>query len=284
MHKKINYQIRNKNLDKPYAIVMFLHGYCSHGSRITHDYIAHKMTENNIIYITLDFHGHGNSFGKRAMINNYKNLINDVLYVIDDINDIIDLKLPLFIMGHSMGGAVSIILYSHLRNKLNICGLILFCPALITIKLSNFSKYIIHNIITPLFPNTILPSFGLNDNEINRKIWSSKKYIKYIKNDELTWHLNPYIVSISNIIKLGDHALSEAVNIDCPIIIFHDKFDEIVNVQGSEEFIKNIKSTRKNIIYVNDGLHDIIANKLEYSTLKSIDWILTELIFKKLNP
>lgn len=60
--------VRSKWPKDTKCVVLFLHGYASHGARPTHKHLATEFNNNEIAYITLDFHGHGYSEGLRAHV------------------------------------------------------------------------------------------------------------------------------------------------------------------------------------------------------------------------
>jgi alpha-beta hydrolase superfamily lysophospholipase len=99
----------------PKAAIIYLHGYVSHTSRPVHKYVSKTFTDNNFVYITMDFHGHGHSDGLKAHIEDYVDLIDDVVTLLMALyagpeeatycrlkNSLADRNIPFFLMGHSM--------------------------------------------------------------------------------------------------------------------------------------------------------------------------------------
>jgi lysophospholipase len=85
----------------PKAIVVIVHGLCEHLGR--YDYITEKLMDQNFGVYRFDHRGHGKSEGKPIFYNNFNELI-------DDVNSVVDLAknenpmMPVFLIGHSMGG------------------------------------------------------------------------------------------------------------------------------------------------------------------------------------
>ncbi|MGB4438924.1 MAG: lysophospholipase [Sedimentibacter sp.] len=85
----------------PKAIVLIVHGLCEHQGR--YEYLAGKLIESGYGVYRFDHRGHGQSEGKKVFYNDFNELI-------DDVNEMVDFakkenpSLPLFILGHSMGG------------------------------------------------------------------------------------------------------------------------------------------------------------------------------------
>lgn len=85
----------------PRAITMIVHGLCEHQGR--YDDLARKLTERDFGVYRFDHRGHGRSEGQRIYYGDFNEML-------DDVNVIVDLArrehpaLPLFLIGHSMGG------------------------------------------------------------------------------------------------------------------------------------------------------------------------------------
>ena len=110
---------------------IFIHRYASHISRPVHEKIARDLNTHNIGYITLDFHGHGHSDGLRALVTSYVDLVDDIVslllavYSTSTVNpeqnyrvaQTFDTDVPFFIMGHSMGGAITLLTANFLTRS-----------------------------------------------------------------------------------------------------------------------------------------------------------------------
>lgn len=321
------YVINNRNLklhvrsfwptSEAVAVIVSLHGFASHISRPTHLYIGKEMNKKGVAYITIDFHGHGYSEGLRGLVSNPNDLIDDVLSVLLAIysssgieTETFNLEktarsnMPLFLMGHSMGGATATLVSNLLsrvdsdevhtrfsiskkeeisRIATNFKGAILFCPAFLVVDLPSWVISFADRWVAPLFASTIMPG-GSSNIEDNRLIWTDDAYIDYIVGDGyprnpagLSWGLNPRVKTATSILSLGDRARSTAENTTYSFIIFQDSKEQILKIQGVELFIAKAKSPKKQFIEVEGGRHDLIANKLGALTSQTISWILSEL-------
>lgn len=124
-----------KYLDiSPWKFTTFLflsHRYASHISRPVHEKIGHYFNNQNVGYITMDFHGHGHSDGLRALVASYVDLVDDIVSLLlavyststtnteqnYRIAQSFDTDVPFFIMGHSMGGAVALLTANFLTSS-----------------------------------------------------------------------------------------------------------------------------------------------------------------------
>jgi alpha-beta hydrolase superfamily lysophospholipase len=85
----------------PKAIIVIVHGLCEHLGR--YEYITQKLTDRNFGVYRFDHRGHSKSEGKPVFYNDFNEMI-------DDVNVVVELAkkenpiLPVFLIGHSMGG------------------------------------------------------------------------------------------------------------------------------------------------------------------------------------
>ncbi|HWQ30366.1 MAG TPA: lysophospholipase [Negativicutes bacterium] len=85
----------------PKAIVVIVHGLCEHQGR--YDYLMKKLNDSGYGVYRFDHRGHGRSGGKKIFFSDFNEML-------DDVNEIVELahkenpQLPLFVLGHSMGG------------------------------------------------------------------------------------------------------------------------------------------------------------------------------------
>ena len=66
-------------------------------------------------------------------------------------------------------------------------------------------------------------------------------------------------------------------DIDYPFIVFHDEKDKISSFQhGTKILMNDSKSTRKTLVLVENGKHDLLINKLSLLAKKISIWIEEE--------
>ena len=106
----------------PAAVVVIAHGFGEHSGR--YDHVARRLAREGLIVYALDHHGHGRSAGTRARIS-----LGDA---VDDLDQLVGLTqelhsgLETFLLGHSMGGAIS--LRYAMAHQQRLTGLILSGP------------------------------------------------------------------------------------------------------------------------------------------------------------
>ena len=92
----------NKEIpDQAKAVLVIVHGLCEHQGR--YDYLAGVFHQAGIGTYRFDHRGHGRSEGERTYFSDFNELLDDTNVVVDQaIAENPDI--PVFLLGHSMGG------------------------------------------------------------------------------------------------------------------------------------------------------------------------------------
>ncbi len=88
-------------VSEPRAAVVIVHGLCEHQGR--YDYLTARLNAQGYSVYRFDHRGHGRSGGQKVYYASYDEIARDTDVVVDHViaeNP----ELPLFIIGHSMGG------------------------------------------------------------------------------------------------------------------------------------------------------------------------------------
>ena len=268
---------------EPQALLIFSHGYSAHINRPVYPIIGRELNNDNIGFITFDFHGHGYSEGLKALVQNYRDLIDDYLCVLqalynNDSNNKSHLlrngfKCPFFLFGQSMGGTVSMILSQQIYENSSLIssqylGSIILCPAIDIKAPPSPILFLLEYLIVPLFPETSAPSFMTNVGQPDLT-WIDKTFIKYIENDG--YPKNPNGLGFSDtvrfrtgysMIKMTEYVSDNLDKMAFPFVILHDPEDKVTAVTGSKRFmIQSVTKTEdKEFIPFIDARHDLIHN------------------------
>src|SRR5471030_795134 len=87
---------------KPLARIALVHGLAEHARR--YDAFALRLNAVGIELIAADLRGHGKSPGERVWIDSFDDYLLDTYALLNAVDTTAPLKIPLFLMGHSMGG------------------------------------------------------------------------------------------------------------------------------------------------------------------------------------
>ncbi|OKL48752.1 alpha/beta hydrolase [Boudabousia marimammalium] len=113
-----------KAAEKPIGVVLLVHGYAEHSGRYRE--LIEELNQHDLTVVTYDHASHGLSEGPRAQVD-----VNDLLRqhyrVRKQVREMFP-NLPLFLLGHSMGGLITAA--SVLTQPDDIAGVVLSGPAL----------------------------------------------------------------------------------------------------------------------------------------------------------
>ncbi|MFA7267402.1 MAG: alpha/beta fold hydrolase, partial [Candidatus Nanopelagicales bacterium] len=90
-------------VEQPKACVVLFHGYGDHSARYVK--VAQNLNAVGISVYGMDFQGHGRSGGGRGYIHSFNDFVYDAKTVIESVSAS-QPKVPLFVLGHSIGGLV----------------------------------------------------------------------------------------------------------------------------------------------------------------------------------
>ena len=88
---------------KPKGIVIITHGIALHA--LYYRRIAEGLNKGGYSVLLYDVRGHGKSQGKRGDIDSYKTFVKDLHDIVSEVKK--ETQLPLFLLGHSMGGVIT---------------------------------------------------------------------------------------------------------------------------------------------------------------------------------
>lgn len=109
----------------PVATVVVVHGYAEHSGR--YEAVGGALAAAGFAVWATDLTGHGTSSGERASVQDVAELVADVRAVFVRASDARP-ALPVFVLGHSMGGLVATTFALEYQDEL--AGLVLSGPAL----------------------------------------------------------------------------------------------------------------------------------------------------------
>ncbi|XP_017323673.1 monoglyceride lipase isoform X3 [Ictalurus punctatus] len=167
----------------PKALVFVVHGAGEHCSAYAD--VAHTLTQHSLFVFAHDHVGHGQSEGERMNIKNFQIYIRDCLQHIDLIRTRYP-NLPIFILGHSMGGAISIL--TACEKPQDFAGVVLIAPMIqMNPESATPFKVFIAKVLNHMAPSLAIGSIdpksvSRDPNQVNHKqrfgvlkIWLSPK-------------------------------------------------------------------------------------------------------------
>ena len=230
------------------GVILIAHGYAEHSER--YNYTAKYFTDKNFAVYAPDHYGHGRSEGVKADVPHFRVFVEDLLSVLSRIQNI-EKNIPVFLLGHSMGGAISTILASEEGN--NLTGLILSGPSIrIDGGVSSFVKSI-SKIIALIAPYLPLVEFAVEGISKDHEVVEAYINDPYNYNGKVRARMGREMLRSEELIT--EQLLSK---ISIPTLILHGEKDPLVNTKCSQIIYSNISSTDKEIIILKNLYHEIL--------------------------
>ncbi len=257
------------NLLKPKAVIALVHGFGEHIGRYEH--VANFFNRNGYGVEGMDFRGFGQSEGKRGHTPSYNTFLDDLDIFIADVKKNHS-NLPVFLYGHSMGGAI-VLSYEIERNS-KLSGVIASGPLIELAFKPNPVTLFAGKLFRKLAP-TFTQTGGVVPNLISRDPEVVAKYIA----DPLIHNKITAEAGIG-ILERGAFLNNFSGKMPMTTLILHGTDDKLTSFPASEAFAKRLTGdvTFKKF----QGLYHEIHNEPEKQEVLS--YILGWLDSKIQNP
>lgn len=222
------------------AAAVIVHGLCEHQGR--YDYLAELFHKAGIATYRFDHRGHGRSEGERTYYSDFNELLDDTNVVVDmAIQENPDI--PVFLLGHSMGG-FTVSLYGAKYPDKKLRGLIT------SGALTKDNGHLITGVPKGLDPHTQLP------NELGSGVCSVAEVVDWYGKDP--YNTKTFTTGLCYAICDGIDWFKEAVHsFAYPVLMLHGEKDGLVSVQDTYEFFADVASTDKQMKIYGNLFHEI---------------------------
>ena len=230
----------------PQAAVVIVHGICEHGGRYAQ--LAETFAGAGFAAHVPDLLGHGRSGGPRVHARRFEQFVDDVERTLADVRSEHP-RLPLFLFGHSMGGAIAARLAATRQQPL--AGLILSAAAVrvhdhlypLLRKLSALGSF--------LFPNVRLVRMG------SRYLSRDPAVVADFERDPLVFHGRFTVRIGAEVLRAARQVEKEAERLTTPLLILHGDQDVVVDVEGSRVLYSRCGAADKTLRIVPGAYHDL---------------------------
>lgn len=226
--------------DAPKAAVVIVHGLCEHQGR--YDYVTDSLNKNGIAVFRFDHRGHGRSAGKRVFYNTFNEIADDVNAAVK-IAEAQYPGLPLFVLGHSMGGYATALFGSLYPGR--VTGIML------SGALTRFNHKLMGELPMPGAPDVYF------ENALGSGVCSDAAVVEAYAND-------PYVekqisVGLCNTMGDGVNWLKENPGkFKYPVLVMHGCNDGLVSEKDSRDFFGEIASEDKGLVIYPHLFHEIL--------------------------
>ena len=235
--------------EKTVASVVIAHGLGEHGGRYRR--VGEYLVEHGCATYAIDHRGHGKSAGPRALVDRFDNAVADLDQLIDRVRKARP-NAPLFLLGHSMGGALALDYAIAHQDKLD--GLLLSGPAVV-LDGAPAALLILSKILSVVAPS--LGVFSVDPSLVSRDPVEVATYVS----DPLNFHGKAPARTMGEIVRFVEGLPARLPQVTLPMLLMHGMEDKLAGFSGSEMVYRSIRSQDKTIkLY--EGLYHEIFNEL----------------------
>lgn len=231
----------NKEIpDSCKAILVIAHGLCEHQGR--YDYFAEKLHECGFGTYRYDQRGHGRSGGTKTHFDGFNQPL-------DDCNTVVDMaiaenpELPVFLLGHSMGGFTVSLFGAKYPGK-RLSGIL--TSGAISHDAKGTTKIPDGYDVTMRVPN-----------ELGHGVCSVQEIVDIYNADPL--NSKDFTIGLCYALRDGVKWFEEAsASFSYPVLMMHGEKDAIVSVEDTYRFFNEVTSTDKQMKIYGGLFHEIL--------------------------
>ena len=261
------------------ALVFICHGYAEYFGDDYDDLSKQICTQlgDGCLVFGHDHVGHGRTTaGERVLVNGMHDFVEPVVAHIEEVQKWKTCggkHLPVFLIGHSMGGLIS--LCTMLKNQYLFKGFIGIGPLVMLNpdSATPFKKLLAQH-IQKHFPGFALPTFidRIDTNQITRDSNIAEK----MKNDKLRWHGGTKARMGWQLMQNCEFIQNNLSNLRIPLLVLQGEKDKLVVPAGAKMILDKASSSDKQYKEYPDALHQLLVELDDVKTdvQKTIfDWI-----------
>jgi alpha-beta hydrolase superfamily lysophospholipase len=237
------------------GVVVIAHGAGEHSGRYGH--VASRLVREGYAVYALDHRGHGRSAGPRALVDRMDNLVADldtlVLQATAEQPAGPGSERPLFLLGHSMGGTVSLCYALRHQDRLN--GLVLSGPLAAIDPPSPLTR-IVAKTLSRLAPR--VPAIGVDPSLVSR----DPAVVEAYTSDPLVHHGKLPVRTVAELADAVESFPARVPEITVPTLILYGDADGIVLPEASTMLGRRIGATDRTV-KAYPGLYHEILNEPE---------------------
>ncbi|MGM0563343.1 MAG: alpha/beta hydrolase [Pseudomonadota bacterium] len=249
------------------ALVVIVHGAGEHSGRYRD--LAEHFNRQGYSVAAWDSRGHGQSPGQRGFIRRWRDLRGDLHYFLMAARRETP-GVPVFLLGHSLGGAITLDYLLHYRNR-DVAAYICSAPAIgklgippVLLKLAR----VLNHSLPRLGMNT-----GLNIEDISR----DPEWREHTRRDPL-YHRRGTPRLGMELQKTVDNIHRRAHTLDCPTLLIHGEADRICSIDGSRKLAEAIPRETLTFHRYPGGYHELFNDLGRDGVIDDVDrWLNSQL-------
>ncbi|MBZ9799217.1 alpha/beta hydrolase [Mesorhizobium sp. ES1-4] len=230
---------------KSRGVVVMVPGFNSHSGY--YGWAAEQLTADGLAVYAVDLRGRGKSDGERFYVDAFDDYAGDVASVVE-IAGSRDPGLPVFLLGHSVGGVVAC-LYT-LQNQAGLAGLI--CESFaFQVPAPDFVLAVLKG-LSHLAPHARV--LHLKNEDFSR----DPAIVEAMNADPLIAHETQPTKTMAAMVRADERLKKEFPRITLPVLILHGKADKATRPSGSQLFYDTAGSVDRTLKLYDGHFHDLL--------------------------
>ncbi|MFQ5983427.1 MAG: alpha/beta hydrolase [Woeseiaceae bacterium] len=235
----------------PKAALLVAHGLAEHSGRYQH--FAQFFVQRDFAVFALDHPGHGKSDGDRCHIGRFSEFTDGVRLLLDRVRQECP-EIPVFLVGHSMGGLIAT--HVILERQSQFSGCVVSGAALKPVVELSPIQGLIVGFLSRALPR--LRMLQIDASEVSRDPDVVDRY----RNDPLVFTGKVTARLVQQLFGSMAGLEDKVAAIDLPVLILHGSADGLTHPEGSRMLHERIGSRDKKLI-IYEGLYHEIYNEPE---------------------
>ncbi|XP_070216395.1 monoglyceride lipase isoform X2 [Bos mutus] len=233
------------------ALVFVSHGAGEHCGR--YDELAQMLVGLGLLVFAHDHVGHGQSEGERMVVSDFHVFIRDVLQHVDAVQKDHP-GLPIFLLGHSMGGAICILTAAERPGHFS--GMVLISPLVV----ANPDSATLLKVFAAKVLNLVLPNMSLG--RIDSSVLSrNKTEVDIYNTDPLVCRAGLKVCFGNQLLNAVSRVERALPKLTLPFLLLQGSADRLCNSRGAYLLMESARSQDKTLkIY--EGAYHILHKEL----------------------
>jgi alpha-beta hydrolase superfamily lysophospholipase len=243
------------------ASLVIHHGLKSHSEHYSE--LATRLVARGFAVYAYDMRGHGRSAGRRASLDDFDDLVRDLSTFVERVRAR-EMNRPVFVMGHSVGGAV--VTLFEVEQRPRIAGLIVLAPAI------RIDRMPFEAAATPftaaLIPNA--PLVDVPDDTFSR----DPAVVAEMGRDPLIYHPPGPARTAGGLLEALEKIWAHVEEIDVPLLALHGTADRATDPRGSAELVRRARTRDRTLLLYRGLYHDLVREPERVQVMADIErWL-----------
>jgi acylglycerol lipase len=229
----------------PRAAIVFVHGIKDHSGR--YDDVARRMVGAGFAAYAYDHRGNGRSDGAATYVDRFEDYLADLDTFLARVRQR-ELNAPVFLFGHSMGGAICTLYVITRQPALQ--GLVLSAPALHSSE--SGGRRALARFASALFP------FSAVFDPAERDYSRDPAVVRSMELDPYIHHRGVAARSMAELLGAMDEINRSMERVRVPTLIFHGTADRLTLIDGSRALARRAATADRTLVVLPNASHDVL--------------------------